>query len=304
LIWNEKPWLGFLDTYRILCVAPNQEIRSIFDELRSFSSSSVLSSQTIGATRDGRAIAEGRGIAAARPQAIIEPPQRRWVSAVILRHYRLRLPVPFATPSLPFGRNRFQEAHAATSFEMTLHPVKQGLLICAHICFGKEVEPFERLCQCSHGLYNVEECVRVASASFNISFCFGPGGSAAASSNIAAASCSHCSTVKWVDGFSLVSFDQARLCNAPTSGCRMERGQYAVFELFLSGDGRNLEVYQWLVNLDRNHVTRLSWAVCTHRSENLERYSHSICRFSHSALPCGFRIVGWFSTRIAWQNSA
>jgi hypothetical protein len=36
-------WLGFLDTYRTLCVAPNQEIRSIFDELRSFSSSSVLS---------------------------------------------------------------------------------------------------------------------------------------------------------------------------------------------------------------------------------------------------------------------
>ena len=32
-------WLGFLDTYRTLCVAPNQEIRSIFDELRSFSSS-------------------------------------------------------------------------------------------------------------------------------------------------------------------------------------------------------------------------------------------------------------------------
>ncbi len=37
-------WLGFLDTYRTLCVAPNQEIRSIFDELRSFSSSSVISS--------------------------------------------------------------------------------------------------------------------------------------------------------------------------------------------------------------------------------------------------------------------
>ena len=38
-------WLGFLDTYRTLCVAPNQEIRSIFDELGSFCSSSVQSSK-------------------------------------------------------------------------------------------------------------------------------------------------------------------------------------------------------------------------------------------------------------------
>jgi hypothetical protein len=36
---REDGWLGFLDTYRTLCVAPNQEIRSIFDELRSSSSS-------------------------------------------------------------------------------------------------------------------------------------------------------------------------------------------------------------------------------------------------------------------------
>ena len=41
----ESGWLGFLDTYRTLCVAPNQEIRSIFEELRGFSSSSVLSSK-------------------------------------------------------------------------------------------------------------------------------------------------------------------------------------------------------------------------------------------------------------------
>ena len=42
---RRESWLGFLDTYRTLCVAPNQEIRSIFEELRNFSSSSVLSSK-------------------------------------------------------------------------------------------------------------------------------------------------------------------------------------------------------------------------------------------------------------------
>src|SRR5579872_5368709 len=44
--WKIWYWLGFLDTYRTLCVAPNQEIRSIFDELRSFSSSSCVSLQS------------------------------------------------------------------------------------------------------------------------------------------------------------------------------------------------------------------------------------------------------------------
>src|SRR5258708_33006106 len=39
-----KRWLGFLDTYRTLCVAPNQEIRLTFNQLRSFDSNSVLSS--------------------------------------------------------------------------------------------------------------------------------------------------------------------------------------------------------------------------------------------------------------------
>jgi hypothetical protein len=34
LIQNIKLWLGFLDTYRTLCIDPPQEIRTIFEEVR------------------------------------------------------------------------------------------------------------------------------------------------------------------------------------------------------------------------------------------------------------------------------